>query len=565
MQMIWLQSKIYVHEKNTSGDPCMCCDSKESAVSQILPDLDLLIDPINKTRQLRHEADDKEEWDRLAAMAKKIDLIFRCTPQGLEVINEKASIVGIGGSARAGKTQIALVWFARMWMLRGGNNARLWLVGPQLDHCHTLLNKLILGDYEDQRWAPPVLPTDKDMNPILAHTWPLTLRATDQTCYMIDGSKIELRHSKPSRIRGVSIQACVYTECSDVPSVETFAHLRARIVTTRGRVLVESTFKDTQHWFQTQVKQFGIAEQEKKDRESDHKKRCSYYHYIAPNNPWNSEEAIQEWKESIKDEVMLKREFYGEAADEQNRMWADVWNEITKIHLLYEDESWNLEHLGLKDVTRKISRRLFKKPVDFIVGMDFNVFPFSSVVCQVGCTDENDESTYILIVRDVVQTNGGTIYDHLKKVSERYQGVYKNKYGVVCDVNAKWDNDPSHVGRSSSTVMNIIERHGIQAKAPAKDRKGKVCNPPIRMSCTVLKRMMRQKRMKIHSVDADKLIFAFENQNDDGSGKPLGKGRGKTGLNDRMNSPVDSVRYVAWSLFKHEDLPRTPTVIHRLK
>ena len=52
-QNVCVTTRFYIHGKNVTGDPCMCCDSKEATVIEIKEDLQLLIDPIRQKRKLR--------------------------------------------------------------------------------------------------------------------------------------------------------------------------------------------------------------------------------------------------------------------------------------------------------------------------------------------------------------------------------------------------------------------------------------------------------------------------------------------------------------------------------
>ena len=52
---VLVRTSLLVHERTTHGRPCGCCGSTTCAVTETLPDLELLIDTSEGQRYLRHE------------------------------------------------------------------------------------------------------------------------------------------------------------------------------------------------------------------------------------------------------------------------------------------------------------------------------------------------------------------------------------------------------------------------------------------------------------------------------------------------------------------------------
>ena len=518
-------------------------------------DLKLLIDPITKARRLRNKANDKARWDELAATAVQHEIKLRCTKDGVAtLLDNKTKIIGLGGSARAGKSQLALSWIARQWMIRGGPGALFWLIGPTVSDAHNLMKKLIFGDGEENnRWSPAVLPTEGETNaPSLAFKWPEGQRTTDQTIYMVDGSQFALKHADAKKIKGVTCQAAVFTEAAEVKNDEVYQQLIGRTVSSGGQVVIESTFKETNHWTMTQLRRKAYDEEVVYEKNPKHKTVTTWQSLFATDNPWLSKEAIEIWKQSLTSDVMMKREFLGIAADGDNHLWSDVWNDDIKPTVLFDSETYDPGDIGENDITKQACYAFgFKRPHDFIAGQDINVYPMSTLICKVVGNLEDRES-WKLIIYYVYDNNGITAYEHAKKLKYFRGGMFANT-GIVMDpANCMKNPHKAHTGgRNTTSIAALFAQQGFEV-IPAKGTIFKPSYINVVDSVSATKRMFNAGRIRMERTKTDALQHALENQiSHDGyrAYKPAGSSH------DRMSSVPDCLRYIIWRGFAKELLP----------
>lgn len=77
--LLHVRTRILVHGRARKGDgPCPCCGSDKARIIEERPDLDLIIDRIQGIRRLRSEVADKAGFDRLARVARQVDIPLRC-------------------------------------------------------------------------------------------------------------------------------------------------------------------------------------------------------------------------------------------------------------------------------------------------------------------------------------------------------------------------------------------------------------------------------------------------------------------------------------------------------
>ena len=548
-RLICVTSRIYIHVKNKYEVPCPCCGSTESYAQDIREDLQLLINPVTKERKLRRDAKNKNQWDEMAEKAVHHELLLRCTPDGLDILLDMTTpTIGLGGSARAGKTQLALSWIARQWMIRGGRGALFWLIGKNVSHAHLLMNKFLHGSGEEiGRWSPAVLPTEGEMKkPALAISWPVGERTTDQTIMMVDGSEFGLMHANADKVRGRAIQAAVFTEAATVPSNKIYNQLMGRVVSTRGQILIESTFEATNHWTVTELRKKTQDEAVLLEKDPKHELIAKWLSLFAADNPWLSKKAIDVWRESITDDVMMKREFLGIPADGEDKLWSDVWNDDMKGQVFFDAETFDTEQIDEHDITRQVSLSIgFKRPHDFIAGQDINLRPCTTVLCKVTGNYEDKES-WKLIIYKVYTNQGRDPYTHAKLLKYFKGGLFANT-GIVMDPSACMKNPhASHVGnRNASTIAHLFEQHDFEV-LPAK---GSLSSPKfigIKDSVIVCKRLFNSGRIRMERTRTSSLQYAMENQiTDDGyrAYKPAGS------KHDRLSSSPDAFRYIAWRIF----------------
>ena len=556
-------SKIYVHDKNPLKIPCICCGSVEATAVDVRDDLQLLIDPVRQQRKLRRDAQDPKEWDRRAKHANHYELKLRCTRQGLKILlDTRTRTIGLTGSARAGKTELSLSWLARQWMIRGGRGTYFWIIGPKMADAHGLMNKLIFGEGADQgRWSPPTLPTKGEQHtPALCSAWPQGERTTDQIIYMVDGSKIELKYAAQKNLRMKSISACIFSEAAEVKDNAVYSQLIGRLTDTRGQMLIESTPKETNHWTIKELQKKAIDDAEAV--KAGKKTHVLVVHdiFLAPDNPWLTQQAIDEWEEMLVDPIMKKREFYGMPASGENQLWADTWNAAAKKNLLYDNELYDLGMMGMNDITEGVCYKIgFRKKHDFIIGQDINVYPCSSVICKVAGI-LNNPATWNLIVMKVFDNSGVTADVHASRLKRYRDGIFKDG-AIIIDASACMQNPhAAHTGGLNvSSVAVLFEQTNFEVLPPKGDMDSPK-HPGIADSVIVCKRIMRANRMKIERTRCWKLTSALEEQlTKDGrtAYKPPGS------AHDRLSSTADCLRYVCWRVYGKEVYDTEPTLWFR--
>lgn len=526
-QLLHVKTTIEVYRRNDETGEAECIDER--------PDLDLLINPIDGYRKLRHEANDPEAWDKLAAGAKLVHVKITCSEKQVEIIlNGDARVVGIISGARAGKTHAAALWLFRRWMLRSAKGASFWWIAPDWSQTEIGVNKLFRGNGQ----APAVFP------PELVSYFPKDKNQARQYAEIVDGSRIEFKQAggRGDNLKGFEPRDIVIDEGTAIRHRENWTVALNRLTTHQGNLMV-STTPVAGHWLRNDV----IVRAQTEDV-------VSHYEISIFDNPWEHPETIEELIIALggHDDPVVRREFYGEWLPTAAALWPE-WR--PEAHLVQdrsgEPAVWDIEQLIARgyipddyvDLTDRVAAGFWQghRGARFIGGQDFNIHPCSTVIAKV-FGRESDRKTWGLFFVDEVLTRG-TIQNHCKILGRDYPGL-----AISCDSTGAQRNGPTGQGlKGSATNVTEMRRLGFDCK-PCMRVRGKALAPRQIDSLNIFYRLQIENRI-IVSARCRKLCHAFDVQERDWDG---GVKKQPNTESDRVSGPSDAARYLVWPLFKHE-------------
>jgi len=507
----------------------------ECAHIESRPDLDLLLDPVEGVRILRHELDDegRAEFDAIAAESRLIDIPITCHPKQVEPITDGShKILGMIAGNRSGKTEVLGFRFLRRWMLRGGRDVLFWWVAPTRKMCHIAVQKLCRNRGD----RPPILPRQ------LFTSFPKNERTQDQAICMIDGSRLELHHaaSDGDNLKGHAIADAFIDEICSIGRIENYRIVTARTNDLRGTVAVASTPK-LGHWARPEI----IVR-------AQHSDLIGFWEFSAFANPFIPQDELERAIQAMggHDDPVVRREYYGEFVGDGAELWP-YWN--PERHLVIDSDAWSIEDLvklgrlpaGYKDVTAQmaVGRNRWKRSPNAraIIGQDWNVDPMTGVIFK-GFGIPHDRSTWGVFILDEVQQRG-TVERYAEKLRKR---GYEN-LPIACDATGAQENHTGQMVQNlsgSSTNAKVMNAEGWDC-IPCYRRNGKPQNPRQRDSLGLCHWLFRRDKILVAS-RCKALMKALDTQECAPDGR-IAKVPGQA--SDRLSAPSDAMRYGTWRLF----------------
>lgn len=561
--LLWVRTRILIHGRAKKGDgPCPCCGSLEAKVIEERPDIELLIDRVTGERRLKSEVLDQLGFEALMKVAHLVDVPIRCHKHQLRLLMDgKHKILGALGGNRSGKTGVAVVWFIRQILLKGGKGAVFWWVAPSRDQTMIGVNKLLFGEVSD-RHQPPALPLDPlTGRPLLAASWPETPRSSDQRIVLVDGTVIALQHaSRPNgdNLKGRSVRGILLDEACAIAHRPNWGVLCSRLMDSGGQLFFATTPKGG-HWL--------------KDETVDAQKTNKDIHVESlstRDNPWVSKEELKRTISVCRDENHILREIDGQWVSDTGNLWIHFHLQNHTV----DDPSFNMLR-DRQDITAQACRAHWRggnpyvrglrtTDAKYVLGQDFNVSPMSTVVAKV-FGDPSKPETWGVYILDEVQSWNSDAWKHgnwLKSDKVRAGRVSYANSPISCDSTSCYTT--SQVRGSSvhaSSDAKVLADLGFDARACWLSEKGYPQNPRLLDSISLMHKLMREDRILVHGTRCPQLLRALSEQQVRANGLPE---KVSHTASDKLSGPIDALRYLCWSLFADQFLDRKPAKIEIL-
>lgn len=532
-QLLHVKTTFEIYERDE--------DTQAATLVESRPDLDLLIDPSDGARVLRHQAADPDAWDDLAADAKVIHIPITCYAKQHEIITDDHSrVVGIVSGSRAGKTHSMSLRLVRQWMLRGGKGHAFWWVSPNWAQTEIGIEKLCTGDAK----SDPVFP------PELVLYFPKNYHQTNQCIELIDGSKVRLFQAsrKGGNLKGYAPHAIFVDEGAEIAHRENWTVMINRLTTHDGTITMATT-PVAGHWSRADI----VTRAQYVDE-------VTHYSLSIFDNPWEHPDTIEELIVSLggHNDPVVRREFYGEWLASGAALWPD-W--APERHLVQDKEIWTVDQLreaGLipdhyVDVTDRMASGYWKdaagrslKGATVLIGQDVNVNPCASVIAK-GFGDPLDPGTWGLFFIDEHLTIGN-IQNHSDSLRTVHDGAYAGAPVSIDPSSAFSGTHQSQGATGNSTNRLEMERFGFRVRS-AQMVRGKPEYIRQIDSLNLCYRIQRAKYRFFVSERCAKLCEALDTQERDTDGR-ISKSWGRA--DDKLSAPTDGMRYLMWPLFKDE-------------
>jgi len=532
------------------------------------PDLELLLDPIHRTRKLRHLLTPADQllFDEIKSRptTKILDVEITCHEAQLDAIISEDPIVATFGGNRAGKSMVLIWWLFRRWMLRGGTGKLFWWVSPTIGKALEQGARAICGDQGrgGGLWPDELFPSSR-----------AKLSKTKPSIQMIDGSTLAFQHAATSgtqagsNLKSANVTDAVIDEFGAVPAVESYLQVLSRLTQQGGHLAVSST-KVKNHWSNdvvaSRVDSGGI----------------SIHNLGLQTNPWNTQAAIWqlllnyesisvpqleekilihdsfddqfvECKALVKDPNSL-REHFGEIVDEGLLMWpAWTGQEIVTESNIDQNGLWITDANGkakkLINVTRLWLSKNWPKAGqwDEWAGMDFN-WRGHSVVLKLfaeGKTAEeafaNRDSWTAIVVKEIDVE--GTTSKHAKKLTSitGKLPIYGDPTGAASGHDLR--------GTGGSTDIIVLQKEGYLIEPAIKSFDGKYTNLSFRSSANVMNVLMESKRLRVHK-SCTGVLDSLKHDQAGADGKRK-KTYGPNSESDKRSGYTDAIRYGLWPVF----------------
>lgn len=559
--LVYVDAPLWIHTRSDTAGVCPCCGNEFAKIAEERPDLKLLIDLDEGTRDLRHQMADPGIFDDLAEGADMtVTNGLRCSAAALALVTSDTRIVVGQGASRSSKTQHGVVWGFRQWMLRGGPEVEALFCGPELRHAHLILRKWALGEGK----SPPVC----DPRLILSH--PTRLRQEDQTVRMLDGTVIHLAHLKGdgANIAGMSPAWINGTEIAKVHDIKNWGQMRTRVISTGGNIYMDAV-PEPKHWFKAAVIDPAQREDDEAqiaEEKGDPPPERSWHvlQLSAEDNPWNKpgegERAIRDIAQV--DPRLAERYGAGDWVGDRNLVFSEFLD--TQRHT-FDYEGWDVERLGLVDVTRAASLMLFPQPRDWLISVDINGWPHTALVSKIAVAPEHakgvpatrlgsiDRRHWILVCFDYVQVWGVDSMQAAEHLATLHRGKFKGA-GVIVPPDGFWKKH--NAGGALNSKRKIVPAKAYQAagflvRPPDKTPNGKPGYPSRHDSAIVGRRLLRgdDGRLLINSVRCSRFIGALRDQESEADGITPAKSS-NTYQDAHIVSGTDVYRYIVWPFFR---------------
>jgi hypothetical protein len=546
---IYIHRPLVIHERNSDQGRCGCCDSPYAIEVERREHIDLIIDPRTSTRillQHLHTDEDRAEFHRLAAAAKRYDLPRRVSRKQLEAMECQAKVLAIFGGVRAGKTSFIADHIFDDALLHGGAGTQLWWVAPTLEKTEIGIRKLIegetIGKGNTRREVAPLMPEE------MIRYVPTSAKSERRYVQTVDGTKLHLKYAGKDggNLKGDPPQGAVLDEGCEVDKRSNYGELVRRLMESDGRLLIATT-PVAGHWLKDEVYDRGVPVSDWQP--GDH---VAWTHITCLDNPWVSERMIQETIATMNDAQEIRREIYGEWVGSGPLLWRHF---DESAHIAAGDTGFRTpDDLGLIDVTRDAVDLFFMgQACDRYLGQDFNLHPMCSVEIQVAVHPLDPLKTPIVLIPDEVVEKVGTIYEHLDNLDRRgYSGA-----GISCDATGAQFNSYrlNHgIQDKNSTQALEMRRRGYLCQPCRISAGGSPANPSQLEKVAPLHRLMME-RIKLSdgtlyprilfAQRAHKTLISLRTQESDSRGNPM---KEPNTLSDRISGPTDALCYGVYPL-----------------
>lgn len=569
-KLILVKSRILVHSRREDGpgESCWCCGSKHAHIADEIEDEQVLISTVTRERLLRSEVSDAAKWAKACAGAHVVEQNFTISDHvdpdtgysDLDVFRDETTPVWVvTGGNRSGKTHLGAQRLIRAWIRKGGDGVLFRIMSLRLGQSHMVMNKLVKGE---GRAAPM-------FDPILVTYFPKTEDQRDQHIRLVDGTAIHLTYAGDGEhLKGVSVAYTHWTEVTACPHHSAFTVALARALDDLGQLYLDSTPR-AGHWLKDM---FEDALRHRRDEittlqrgETPKRPHTRAVSKSVLNNPWQDPEYVKLAWEAAKaqDPIGARRDWGGEWIGNNATIFGEVWDPMTHVVDMYN--GCDLSTLGLRDVTRQVSRKFFGGTGhDWVAGVDVNFSPHTAVVCKV-YEHPKTPGVYGLLVWDEVRTYNCSAYGAAVALRNKGgdvglgEGAYKG-CGVAIDATAAHENQHrSHTGGRRTTPVKDYKQLGFNCRPNFHPKSGKPANPSVADSTALLRHLMRQTvgprpdsdrpvpRFLVNAANCSGVINALESQEDRGDGTPV-KVSGKAS-DYEIAAFTDSLRYLAWPLF----------------
>jgi hypothetical protein len=519
--------------------------------------IDLLFDRISGYRILRADAD-PEAFDAAARTARRFYVPCKLhTGQVETVLDRTHKSVGFFAGERYGKTHAMAQRAIDSICLLGGADLEAdgqviphlfaW-VAPTMEHTRIGVAKLrALLPAELIDWYPPRKTT------------------TDQTIYLADGSQIHIRYASKedgSNLKGFPYYEMWWDELASVKHAENWHVGQGRLVDHDGQALFASS-PTPGSVAEELIVTAGMRRDEICDQEPD----AVYTTGSCFENPWQTIESIERRIRAGggEDEPAVRRGVFGEWVGDGELLW----REFSPRRHLIEGPSRDCEGWGCTNINKIVFATIFGETdsdLRYVGGTDFNLWPFTTLVCQVGVKDredQNDPANWHLFVIDEIQKKARSEYDFARFVAGTkgpcaadYRKLPRDTFAamaMVCDGTSAYP-APHMAGhgesRASTARWQAFKECGFHCEPPAYTATGHPTNPTQKDRNSLLHKLFIEDRIHIHGTRCDvgpySLIKSLKTQKrrEDGTAE---KRSGQA--SDRKSSSTDALGYVTWAAF----------------
>lgn len=573
-RLVHLHRPIWLHDRNTTGAPCPCCESLNAVRVQEIDHLDVLFDRETGTRLVRTETNAKE-FDVLAAEAHRIECPARCYDKQFPILLDRThKIIGVFGGTQAGKSAVEAEWFFDQILERGGPGAIFLWVAPDAKQARQIgLGKLVRGERTD-RAARPLIPAE------LIAAWPRGTQL-DQPLRLIDGTEIYFKHASEtdaSNLKGIAAQAVVLDEGCAVRHEVNFDELISRLTTTGGQLLTAST-PVLGNFLEHRVYRAGKTYEA---IEAGEQTNIAIANLTCFDNPWQSPANVEEFSRSFgTDDLRRKLQVYGEWVVVGTLLWRNWKRDVHTVEGIERDIT---AYYALENITPIIAAGFFKRStahLQFFGGQDFNLCPMNLAVLQVGCPrglDPNNPQNWILYCNDLVARDSDIVQwsDWLRDIAGDRHGrglpndFYKGM-AIACDASSGHANRAPSAGGIDPYIQTMT-RAGFDCRPCNLTSNGHPQNPPVPARTTMLHRLMADRvdlpnsdvkipRLLVHGTYAAELGEALGRQTSTPDGRPYKVSNTKS---DRISGPIDALAYGAWAVLSDADRPQSRIISNSL-
>lgn len=535
----------------------------EAVVVETRPHIQLLFNRVDGYRLLRRDVDPEhlDEFDSTAARAKRFRIPCTVHRGQLEFVRDRThKATGFFGGERAGKTEAVVQRAIDSWLLLGGvdvgdaGQVRPHVFGwiaPSMEHTTIGVSKL-----------RAVIPAE------LISWYPTRKTTTDQTIYLADGSQIRLMYASKedaSNIKGTDYYELWFDELCSVRYPENWSVALGRLTDHDGQLCFSSTPTDGSFAYE-KVFMAGLHRDEIADQEPD----IVFDTITCFDNPWQSPEAIERRIRAGggRDSPSIQREVFGKWVGDGELLW----REFSPVKHMIEGDARDCSGWGYTNINRIAFAHVFRNTdadMRYVGFVDFNIWPMTVLVCQVGVKDgldQSDKKNWTLFVIDEIQKKARSEYDFAKFLA----GTQRNcaaawrklpldtfaAMALVCDSTSAY---PSPVmtgagqSQSSTARWQAFREAGFDCQPCGYGPNGKPANPTRKDRISLMHKVMQDGRLKMHGErcrhGAYSLLGALQTQKRAPDGTAV-KVAGNA--SDRWSSSTDALGYGIWTVFSGE-------------